>query len=75
MHGRKKFQLLDETYNIEKNYFYKPISEKKLTRIRTFLEGYFETKQTDSESLHKFFTSFEKILHRGEDNIKKVREM
>ena len=67
-------RLLDDTFNLEKSYFYQEISSSDLNSIKNFISSYFSNNNTDQESLKSFFPNF-KNLKKGEHNLKKLKEV
>jgi phosphatidylserine/phosphatidylglycerophosphate/cardiolipin synthase-like enzyme len=66
-------RLLDDTFNLEKSYFYQEISSSDLNSIKKFMSSYISNNNTDYESLRSFFSIFPN-LNKGEHNLKKLKQ-
>lgn len=78
MHNRNykrnnKRKLLDETFNLEKSYFFQELKDSELDSIKAFIDSYFSKGIKDVEELEKFFTHYP-VLTKGDQNIKKLRK-
>jgi hypothetical protein len=70
-YGKRK--LLDDTFNLEKSYFYQELSSSEFDSIKKFINWYFTDRSTDQDLLKTFFSHYP-VLKKGEQNLKKLRQ-
>lgn len=66
--------LLDRSYSIEDNYFYKPLLESEWNEIKKFLSSYFTKSETKTESLKELFEHHPNII-KAQENITQLHTM
>lgn len=78
MQGSKNYtfkrSLLDETFDFEKNYFFKEVSTKQWGEIKDFIENFFKSGKSDEASLKNFFASYQ-VIKKGSHNLTALRKM
>jgi hypothetical protein len=69
-----KKHLLDDTFNLEKNYFIKELNQTKWDAIKVFLKEYFAKGKTEESTLVNFFAAYP-ALKKGSANLKTLRKI
>ena len=75
-HKGKKYtkrKLLDNTFDLEKSYFFRDLSSANIESIKKFLHSYFNNGNKDEESLKNYFSHLPN-LKKGKQNIRLLRE-
>ncbi len=72
--GNFKRNLLDQNFDLEKNYFFKEVSSTQLNSIKEFVKTFFSEGKSEETVLKNFFNSYP-VLRKGEGNIKALRKI
>jgi len=74
-----KKEILDSSYDIQKNYFYQTLSQEELKKIENFFENYFMTLSPfdvteDTIKIKNYLNDFPN-LRKGHFNVEKLKKM
>jgi phosphatidylserine/phosphatidylglycerophosphate/cardiolipin synthase-like enzyme len=72
--GNFKRNLLDQTFDIEKAYFFKHLSSNQWNSVKEFMTKFFDDGKSDEAAVSKFLDGY-KILKKGAHNMEKLTSL